>query len=104
MILSEETGFPEICVIMARLSGDLIVRSYQEGQQRKGKQPVVLAGNIQKSLRVQPADVLNGSQDHVNQTEPWGTWIRNNGGSGLSQSSSSAVFSGDVSGPFMYLN
>ena len=56
-------------------------------QQRKEKQPIVLAGNIQKSLRVTQIDTPNGAQDHVNQIDPWGTWIRNHRGFGLNQSS-----------------
>ena len=61
-------------------------------QQRKEKQPVVLAGNVQKFFQAPSSEPqMEVTNDTTNlQSDPWGTWIKNHGGSGLSQSCSGA--------------
>ena len=59
-------------------------------QQKKDKQPVVLAGNVQKVFQTPPPEALTDSATEAtsHQNDPWGTWIKNHGGSGLSHASS----------------
>ena len=54
-------------------------------QQRRERQPVILAGNVQKSLRSAPSEIASGSQEPL-QSDPWGAWLKNHGSSGLAQS------------------
>ena len=59
-------------------------------QQKKDKQPVVLAGNLHKILQTPIAEVQTvGTNDTISlQSDPWGNWIKNHGGTGLAQNPS----------------
>lgn len=56
-------------------------------KQKKERQPVVLAGNVQQSLHVAHVESQGAHVDTVNQSDPWRNWIKNHGGSGLNQNS-----------------
>ena len=58
-------------------------------QQRKESKPVVLAGNVHKVLQIPSHEthVANPADAQIASLDPWGTWIKTHGGTGLSQTS-----------------
>ena len=70
-------------------------------QPKTDRKPVVLAGNIQKTLQNVAVEnaLQHGGEDGVFTSDPWGSWIKNQGSTGLTSQVPTVKPSGNVAPP-----